>query len=135
MFKILLGRAKMKPVNKKQCIETGLAMSLIAVLAGLITGRHIYQLIALCLIAMDLLLPSAFYPLAVVWFCISEVMGSIASKILLGLIFFIIVTPVGLFRRLTGKDRLNLSGFRRDKKSIFKVRNHICTAQDLENTY
>lgn len=35
-------------------------------------------------------------------------MGKIVSPIVMGIIFFVVVTPMGLFMRLTGKDLLRL---------------------------
>jgi hypothetical protein len=124
-----------KSITKKQCVDTGLAMSLIAILVGLYTKDHIYQVMTLFLITVNMLVPKAFYPLAIIWFGMSELFGSIISKILLVCVFFLIVTPVGLFRRIIGKDRLNLSGFKRDTTSVFKERNHTYTSSDLKNTF
>ena len=36
----------------------------------------------------------------------------------MGLIFFLVVTPTGIFMRILGKDLLNLK-FKRDKKSYW----------------
>ena len=35
-------------------------------------------------------------------------MGKIVSPIIMGIIFFLVVTPIGLLMRLFGKDVLNL---------------------------
>ena len=37
-----------------------------------------------------------------------ELLGKIISPIIMGFIFFLIITPIGLFMRLIGKDLLNL---------------------------
>lgn len=120
-----------KSITKKQCVDTGLAMTLIAISAGLYTRNHIFQVVSLLLVIVNMSAPKVFYPLAIIWFGISELLGSIASKILLGLVFFLIVTPVGLFRRIMGKDRLNLSGFKRDTISVFNERNYTYTSSEL----
>jgi ABC-type nitrate/sulfonate/bicarbonate transport system permease component len=124
-----------KSITKKQCVDTGLAMTIIAIIVGLYTKDHIYQVISLFLVVVSMSVPKAFYPLAIIWFGMSELLGSITSKILLGLVFFLIVTPVGLFRRIKGKDRLNLRGFKRGILSGFKERNHTYTSSDLINTF
>lgn len=41
------------------------------------------------------------------WKAISEVLGFISSRVILGLVFFGVVTPVGLIKRLFGWDPLN----------------------------
>ena len=38
------------------------------------------------------------------WMRIGHVLGAVNNRILLGLVFFLMITPVGLLRRLFGKD-------------------------------
>jgi len=43
-----------------------------------------------------------------VWMGIAFVMGTVISHVLLGIVFFLLVTPMGLVMRLIGRDRLRL---------------------------
>ena len=47
-------------------------------------------------------------PLNRLWFKFGIFLGKIVSPIILGTIFFLIVTPTGLLLRLFGKDVINL---------------------------
>ena len=47
-------------------------------------------------------------PLNKLWFKFGFFLGKIISPLIMGIIFFIIVTPIGLIMRLFGKDVLNL---------------------------
>ena len=47
-------------------------------------------------------------PLNKLWFKIGIFLGKIFSPIIMGMIFFFIVTPIGIFMRLLKKDLLNL---------------------------
>ena len=47
-------------------------------------------------------------PLNKLWFKFGIFLGKIISPIIMGIIFFLIVTPIGLLMRLFGKDVLNL---------------------------
>ena len=47
-------------------------------------------------------------PLNKLWFRFGLFLGKIISPIIMGLIFFLVVTPIGLLMRLFGKDVLNL---------------------------
>ena len=47
-------------------------------------------------------------PLNRLWFKFGIFLGKIASPIILGIIFFLVVTPTGLLLRLFGKDVINL---------------------------
>ena len=42
------------------------------------------------------------------WFKFGIFLGKIISPIIMGIIFFLVVTPIGLIMRLFGKDVLNL---------------------------
>ena len=47
-------------------------------------------------------------PLNKLWFKFGILLGKIISPIVMGIIFFLVVTPIGLIMRLFGKDVLNL---------------------------
>jgi large-conductance mechanosensitive channel len=42
-----------------------------------------------------------------VWMRIGHMIGSVISRIILGVVFFLVVTPLGLMMRATGKDPMN----------------------------
>ena len=47
-------------------------------------------------------------PLNKIWFKFGILLGKIISPIVMGMIYFLVVTPTGLLMRLFGKDILNL---------------------------
>ena len=47
-------------------------------------------------------------PLNKIWFKFGIFLGKIISPLIMGIIFFLVVTPIGLIIRLLGKDLLNL---------------------------
>ena len=47
-------------------------------------------------------------PLNKLWFRFGLFLGKIISPIIMGVIFFLVVTPIGLLMRLLGKDVINL---------------------------
>lgn len=56
-----------------------------------------------------LLLPAAVFPKSLRlpyqgWMWLGHVMGWINTRIILGAVFYLVVTPIGLFRRRLGKD-------------------------------
>ena len=78
------------------------------------------------IIKADLLLP-----LNKLWMKIGLVLGKIISPIVLGLIFFIIFTPIGIITRLFGRDELNLKTV--SNKSSWRIRQNNFTATDFLN--
>ena len=47
-------------------------------------------------------------PLNKLWFIFGIFLGKIVSPFIMGIIFFLVVTPIGLLMRLFGEDLLNL---------------------------
>ncbi len=64
---------------------------------------------------------------------LGDIMGTIMTAVILTVLFYVMVTPVGLFRRLTGKDPLKLR--RSDRVSEFTENEILYTKQDLEKEY
>ena len=46
-------------------------------------------------------------PLNLLWFKFGMILGAIISPIVMGIVFFIVVTPTGVILRIMGKDLLN----------------------------
>ena len=112
-----------------------MALVLLFLLAWLFRRRDGYIGVALVLHLVTMAAPQVFRPFAVIWFGISHVMGMVASRVVLAVVFFVFVTPVGLWRRMMGADSLQLTSFGRSRESVMKVRNHTYVAQDLEQPY
>ena len=64
--------------------------------------------VSLAFLVLGLLNSKFLSPLNKIWFKFGLFLGKIISPIVMGLIFFLVVTPIGLFMRLLGKDLLNL---------------------------
>jgi len=58
------------------------------------------------LIGPALVFPALLKPLHTVWMKLGEILAWINTRIILGAIFFAVVTPMGLFRRMIGKDSM-----------------------------
>ena len=58
-------------------------------------------------------------PLNILWLKLGELLGRIVAPLVMAAIYFVIVTPIGLFMRLVGKDLLNTK-FSKDKSYWIK---------------
>ena len=56
---------------------------------------------------LGILNSKALTPLNRLWFKFGIILGSIVSPIIMGIIFFFVVTPIGLLMKLLKKDPLN----------------------------
>ena len=74
--------------------------------------------ISVVFLILGLLNAKILTPLNKVWIKFGEILGSIISPLVMGIIFFGIVTPTGLFLRLIGKDVLKL---KKAKKNTYWI--------------
>lgn len=97
-----------------------------AVIAAILSGG---------LLAAALLAPSVLALPNRLWFRVGMLLNRIVSPVVLGAIFFLIITPVGLVRRLTRSDPLRLA-LRRDLPSYWVAREKTAIAPDsLKNQF
>ena len=50
----------------------------------------------------------AALPIYIVWMGVAFVMGSIISRVLISLFYYLMITPMGLVMRLSGRDKLKI---------------------------
>ena len=65
-------------------------------------------IISLIFLVLGLLNSKILTPLNKLWFKFGILLGKIVSPLIMGIIFFLVVTPIGLIMKLFGKDVLNL---------------------------
>jgi hypothetical protein len=64
--------------------------------------------VSLLFLVLSIINSNLLLPLNKLWFKFGIFLGKIISPIIMGIIFFLVVTPIGLIMRLIGKDVLNL---------------------------
>ena len=65
-------------------------------------------IISFIFLALGLINSKILTPLNRLWFKFGLLLGKFISPIIMGIIFFIVVTPIGIIMRLFNKDLLNL---------------------------
>ena len=65
-------------------------------------------IISIIFLILGLLNSKILAPLNKIWFKFGILLGKIVSPLIMGIIFFLVVTPIGFIMRLLGKDLLNL---------------------------
>ena len=66
-------------------------------------------ILSLVFLVLGVLNSKFLSPLNKLWFKFGILLGSIVSPIVMGAVFFIVVTPVGLIMRFLGKDLLRIN--------------------------
>ena len=80
-------------------------------------------IISLFFLVLGLLNSKYLDPLNKIWFKFGIVLGSVISPVVMGLIFFFVVTPIALIMKLFRKDVLNLK-FNSNKSYWIKKVDH-----------
>ena len=65
-------------------------------------------IISIIFLILGLLNSQILTPLNQIWFKLGIFLGKIVSPIVMGIIFFLVVTPTGIIMRILKKDLLNL---------------------------
>ena len=74
-------------------------------------------IVAIIFLILGLLNSSVLSPLNKIWFKFGILLGNFISPIIMGLVFFIVITPTAFLMRAFGKDSLNLK--KNNKKSYW----------------
>lgn len=116
-----------RPYNVKQLRHFGYLVGGIFGLIGLwpMLWRHqnprLWALVLTVLLVVPALVaPRILAPVYRVWMLLGEVLAWINTRIILGVVFYGVVTPIGLLMRLTGRDPMRRQ-FERTSES-YRVR-------------
>ena len=124
-----------KKITKDESRATGMAVVLLLLIVSLTTKRTGFIGAAIVLQVVTMTAPKIYRPAAVLWLGFSDLLCTVVSKILLSAVFLLVVVPVGIVRRWSGKDSLNLQRFKSGQTSVMVERDHLFTAKDLEKPY
>ena len=69
---------------------------------------YIFSVLAAIFFVITVLNASLLLPLNKAWMGLGLILGMIVSPVILGLLFFLLFTPIALFTRLKGRDELRL---------------------------
>lgn len=74
----------------------------------------------------------ALQPIYKIWMRFGAVVGAFNTRVLLGLMFYVVLTPMGLIMRLFGKDTLHRS---LDDRSSYRVVSKANPAKNMEKPF
>ena len=100
--------------DKSDWKKFGITMGIILAIIGLFLlwkknnyFEYSFSLAAAFIIS-GLILPSVLKPVYKAWMALSVVMGFIMTRVIMFIIFYLIVTPIGLIASITGKNFLDM---------------------------
>ena len=105
-------------MNKKEKLPSNRNFGIVFFIVFLIIGlwpllgkseiRYWSIFISVTFLLLGLINSNLLNPLNKIWFNFGMLLGKIISPLVMGVIFFLVVTPIGLIMRVLGKDILNL---------------------------
>jgi hypothetical protein len=120
-----------KEPTREQCKDTGIILGIFFLYFSIRNANNTLFIITFLILIFVIIFPKIFKYLAVLWFGFSHLLGTIMTKILLTVVFYIVVAPVSIIRKLLKKDGMNLKGFKSSTKSVWVNRDHEITKKDL----
>ena len=123
------------PITDKQRSDSGMALVLILLLIAWFAGDIRFAVWAIPVLIITMTFPLLLHPFATAWFAFSNILGRFVSVLALALVYAGMVLPVGLLRRMAGKDRLQLTQFNKKDTTVFYSRDHIFMKEDLERPF
>lgn len=66
------------------------------------------------------------------WYKLAELLSKVMNPLILGVLYFLFITPIALLFRLFGNDPLRLKD---NKGSLFEIRDHTFKKEDLVNPW
>ena len=101
--------------KKKQLRQFGLMVGSVLVLIGLwklYQGKHetvrlILWSVGGLLITAGVIVPKLLTPVYWLWMKLAHLLGWVNTRLLLGIVFFVIITPMAIVMKIFGRDALN----------------------------
>jgi len=75
-------------------------------------------IISIIFLILGLINSKFLTPFNILWFKFGMILGNIVSPIVMGILFFLVVTPTGIMLRIVGKDLLNIK-YNKKKESYW----------------
>ena len=121
-------------IDRRKNTDFGIILTLVLVVVSAWRGVELTMPVIIILLT-TLLIPKIFTPFTWLWFKLGDLLGLVVTRCILFFLFFMIVTPIGYFRRLMNKDPFHLKQFGKGTASLFISHEKTYSTQDLEKQY
>ncbi len=122
-------KEEIKNINssEKELRKFGITVGLVLVFVSLLLfyfDINIYQYFSIpggLLIIFGIIVPRVLKPIQIGWMTLAVLLGFIMSRVILTILFYLIVTPIGLLTKIFKKDFLDLR-ISKSQKSYWNYR-------------
>tara|TARA_B100000575_G_C22649708_1_gene399053 strand:- start:104 stop:514 length:411 start_codon:yes stop_codon:yes gene_type:complete len=80
-----------------------------------------FSSIGLIFIGLSIITPTVLKPAYKIWMTFAVIIGWVMTRVILSVLFYLIISTIGIFARLVGKDFLNLKS--KNNESYWNIRN------------
>jgi hypothetical protein len=115
-------------------LETMTVLAAASLVFGLLLKIQVLLYLALAFLIVGTFIKGLAGWIARGWLAFAHILGTINSKIILTLIFFLFLTPLALVYRLLHGDFMKIKRSPGDA-SYYTTRDHLYAAKDLENVW
>jgi len=122
----MLEEIKNIPNSNKDIRSFGVTIGIILfIISGFLMyfEKEFYDLIAIAasiFIVLGLIIPILLKPIYFIWMTFAAILGWVMTRLILSVVFYLIITPIGLFTRLLGEDFLALKKMKSDSYWNFR---------------
>ena len=100
--------------TKKELREFGLTVGIVfALIGGLFYWRgkdhyFYFVIVSFMLLILGLIAPLVLKPIQKIWMAVALIIGFVMTRIILCVLFYLVITPISLLGKLSGRDQLSL---------------------------
>lgn len=94
--------------------------------------RQILTYLSLFIGLVSLIIPPAGYWIVWGWYKLALILSKVMNPLVLGLVYFLFISPIAILFRLFGNDPMRLKD---NKGSLYEVREKTFSKEDLENPW
>lgn len=119
-------------IDKSKILETSLVLTTACLIIYVISSINLFIYISISFGLIGIFIkPFAKY-ITILWFKLAEFLNFFVSKIILGILFYLLLVPISMIYRISNNDNLQL---KKTKKSNWIMRNKTYSYSDLENIW
>jgi len=119
-------------MEKRKTAETFLIFAGVFVLIFLLKKRIIFLYISLGSVLIYFLIPPLAEKISILWLKFGRILGEINTKIVLFLVFYLILTPLAIIRKVFTVDFLEL---KKNKNTFWKERKESFEKEEMERMW
>lgn len=120
--------------SREKDLETIVVLAAASLVFYYVFRKNAFILAAFLLLFTGLFFKAAASKLSGLWLKFAELLGAFNTRLILGLVYFVVLTPIAVAFRMLTRKHANSPRPSSDK-SYFTVREHTFAAADLEKMW